>query len=78
MEGKNYIGGRWVEALGGARFESRNPARFDQALGAAALSNREDAEQAVASAKAVGESTPLLKTRIGFGRVTIGRPDRLT
>lgn len=51
MEGKNYIDGRWVEALGGARFESRNPARFDQALGAVALSNREDAEQAVAAAK---------------------------
>ncbi len=52
MEGKNYIGGRWVEAVGRARFESRNPARFDQALGAVALSNREDAEQAVAAAKA--------------------------
>ena len=52
MEGKYSGGGRWVEGLGGARFESRNPARCDQVLGAAALSNREDAEQAVAAAKA--------------------------
>ncbi len=52
MDGKNYIGGRWVEAVGEARFESRNPAKFDQVLGTAALSNREDAEQAVADAKA--------------------------
>src|SRR5574337_139806 len=51
MDGKNYIGGRWVEAVGGARFESRNPAKFDQVLGTVALSNREDAEQAVAAAK---------------------------
>lgn len=52
MEGKNYISGRWVEAVAGARFESRNPAKFDQVLGTVALSNREDAEQAVAVAKA--------------------------
>ncbi|MBI2883927.1 MAG: aldehyde dehydrogenase family protein, partial [Candidatus Methylomirabilis oxyfera] len=52
MEGKNYIGGRWLEAVGGARFESRNPARSDQVLGTVALSNREDAEQAVVAAKA--------------------------
>lgn len=52
MDGKNYIAGRWVDAVGGARFESCNPARFDQVLGAVALSNREDAEQAVAAAKA--------------------------
>ncbi len=51
MDGRNYIAGRWVEAVGGARFESRNPARFGEVLGTVALSNREDAEQAVVAAK---------------------------
>jgi hypothetical protein len=45
MDGKNYIAGKWVEAIGGARFESRNPAKFDQVLGTVALSNREDADE---------------------------------
>jgi aldehyde dehydrogenase (NAD+) len=52
MRGKNYIGGKWVEARGGKTFESRNPARFDQVLGVFPLSDREDAEAAVAAAKA--------------------------
>src|SRR5574337_87229 len=52
MDGKNYIAGQWVGAVGGGTFERRNPARFDQVLGAVALSNQEDAERAVAAAKA--------------------------
>lgn len=52
MRGKNYIGGKWREAKGRERFESRNPARFDQVLGVVPLSDREDAEAAVAAAKA--------------------------
>ncbi len=52
MRGKNYFGGEWVEAAGKKSFESRNPARFDQALGAVPLSNLEDVNQAVAAAKA--------------------------
>lgn len=52
MRGKNYIGGKWVDAQGGRKHESRNPARTDEVLGAAPLSSREEAEQAVAAAKA--------------------------
>ncbi len=51
MRGKNYIGGKWVDAQGGRKYESRNPARTDEVLGAVPLSSSEEAEQAVASAK---------------------------
>lgn len=52
MRGKNYIGGKWVDARGGRRYESRNPARTAEILGAVPMSSRGEAEQAVASAKA--------------------------
>jgi aldehyde dehydrogenase (NAD+) len=52
MNGKNFIGGAWVDAVGGKSFESRNPARADQVVGTVPLSDREDAARAVAAAKA--------------------------
>lgn len=52
MRGKNYIGGAWVAAREGKSFESRNPARFDEILGVVPSSGREDADRAVAAARA--------------------------
>lgn len=51
MQGKNYIGGRWVDGRGGGMFESRNPANIAEVLGTFPMSHREEAEEAVASAK---------------------------
>jgi len=51
VQGKNYIAGKWVSAKGGSEYESRNPAQTGEVLGRVPLSHREDAEQAVASAK---------------------------
>ncbi|MEE9152739.1 MAG: aldehyde dehydrogenase family protein [candidate division NC10 bacterium] len=51
MRGKNYIGGKWVDAQGGRQYESRNPANTGEVLGTVPLSHREEALQAVASAK---------------------------
>ena len=33
MDGKNYINGAFVNGSAGGRFESRNPANFDELLG---------------------------------------------
>jgi len=52
MRGKNYIGGKWVDAQGERRYESRNPARTAEVLGTVPMSSKGEAEQAVASAKA--------------------------
>ncbi|MEE9539638.1 MAG: aldehyde dehydrogenase family protein, partial [candidate division NC10 bacterium] len=52
MQGRNYIGGRWVDARGGGMFESRNPANTEEVLGSFPMSHRDEAERAVASAKA--------------------------
>lgn len=53
VEGKNYIGGEWVDSVSGDLFESRNPANTDQVLGVFPASNREDVSRAVeAAAKA--------------------------
>jgi aldehyde dehydrogenase (NAD+) len=48
----NYIGGEWVEAASGERYESRNPANLTDVLWTLALSGPEDARRAVESARA--------------------------
>jgi alpha-ketoglutaric semialdehyde dehydrogenase len=48
----NRIGGRSVEAAGGAVFESRNPARRDEVVGVFPRSGAADADAAVAAARA--------------------------
>ncbi|HVY64739.1 MAG TPA: aldehyde dehydrogenase family protein [Gammaproteobacteria bacterium] len=52
FEGRNFIGGRWVDAASGRTFEQRNPARLDEVTGAFADSAAEDADAAVAAARA--------------------------
>ncbi|MFQ5656047.1 MAG: aldehyde dehydrogenase family protein [Candidatus Methylomirabilales bacterium] len=51
MRGKNYIGGRWLDAHGGTVYESRNPAKTDEIIGTVPMSHPEEAEKAVAAAK---------------------------
>ncbi|MGQ3684749.1 MAG: aldehyde dehydrogenase family protein [Candidatus Loosdrechtia sp.] len=51
IEGKNYIGGMFVDGASGERFESRNPANFEEVLGTFPLSSGEDVNNAVSSAK---------------------------
>jgi aldehyde dehydrogenase (NAD+) len=51
VSGRNYIGGQWL-GVNGARFESRNPARFDEVVGAFPASTAEQAGKAVAAARA--------------------------
>ena len=51
MQGKNYIGGRWIDARGGGTFESRNPANIGEVLGTFPMSHREESGGAVAAAK---------------------------
>jgi len=48
---KNFIGGAWVEPTTGAYFENRNPADVNDVVGKFPLSNAEDVNRAVASAK---------------------------
>jgi alpha-ketoglutaric semialdehyde dehydrogenase len=48
---KNFIAGEWVEPVGGDYFESHNPAKTDEVIGAWPRSHSEDLERAVASAK---------------------------
>lgn len=48
---KNFIGGAWVEPSTGAYFENRNPADTSDVIGKFPLSNAEDVDRAVASAK---------------------------
>jgi alpha-ketoglutaric semialdehyde dehydrogenase len=50
--GLNVIGGRRVEARGGATFESRNPARHTEVIGVFARSGAEDVDEAVHAAAA--------------------------
>jgi aldehyde dehydrogenase (NAD+) len=51
ITGRNLIAGQW-QAANGARFESRNPARLDEVLGAFPATAAEQALQAVAAARA--------------------------
>jgi aldehyde dehydrogenase (NAD+) len=48
---KNFIGGKWVEPLGGQYFENRNPADTSDLVGLFPSSGPEDVEQAVQSAQ---------------------------
>lgn len=52
MEGKNYINGAFVDGTSGEKFESRNPANFDEVLGTFPLSSEQDVNNAVSAAKA--------------------------
>jgi len=49
---KNYIAGKWCDALKGKRFENRNPANWEEVLGTFPDSNAEDIDRAVNSAAA--------------------------
>ncbi len=51
MEGKNYINGAFVSGVSGNRFESRNPAHFNEVLGTFPLSSERDVNNAVDAAK---------------------------
>ncbi|MCF6158661.1 MAG: aldehyde dehydrogenase family protein [wastewater metagenome] len=56
MEGKNYINGTFVDGVSGERFESRNPARFDEVLGTFPLSSEKDVRNAVHAAQTAYDS----------------------
>ncbi|NOY05722.1 MAG: aldehyde dehydrogenase family protein [Chlorobi bacterium] len=49
---QNYIDGKWVDSRGGATFENRNPADWDDLIGVFPKSTVEDVDEAVAAAKA--------------------------
>lgn len=51
MEGKNYIGGKWVKAKGGGTFYSRSPSNAEELVGAFPRSQKEDVDKAVAAAR---------------------------
>lgn len=51
MDGKNYINGAFVNGNTGGRFESRNPANFDELLGTFPLSSEKDVNDAVTAAQ---------------------------
>lgn len=51
-EGKNYINGAFADSTSGERFESRNPAGFDEILGTFPLSSEKDVHNAVSAAHA--------------------------
>jgi aldehyde dehydrogenase (NAD+) len=51
ITGHNYIGGHWLP-VNGALFESRNPARVEEVVGSFPASNAEQANRAVAAARA--------------------------
>ncbi|MCD6290764.1 MAG: aldehyde dehydrogenase family protein [Anaerolineae bacterium] len=48
----NYIGGEWRPSRGGATFEDRNPADWDDVIGTFPLSTRQDAVEALSAARA--------------------------
>lgn len=48
---KNYIGGEWVDPVGGEYFEDRNPADTRELIGLFPKSSREDVDKAVAAAR---------------------------
>jgi alpha-ketoglutaric semialdehyde dehydrogenase len=58
---RNYIGGAWIDAVGGDTFENRNPADRNDLIGVFPRSGEEDVERAVRSAQrgfAVWRRTP--------------------
>jgi alpha-ketoglutaric semialdehyde dehydrogenase len=56
---KNFIGGEWVDAIGGETFESVSPANGD-AIGVFPKSGADDVDRAVAAAKAAWEDWRLV------------------
>jgi alpha-ketoglutaric semialdehyde dehydrogenase len=48
---KNFVAGKWVDAVSGDSFENRNPADWNDIIGSFPRSSAEDVELAVASAK---------------------------
>ncbi|MBI4302694.1 MAG: aldehyde dehydrogenase family protein [Chloroflexi bacterium] len=51
MEGKNYIGGKWVSSLSGEAFDSISPADIEEKIGSFARSGEADVAVAVAAAR---------------------------
>ena len=49
---KNFLGGRWADALGGVTFEDLNPANRSEVLGVFPRSDHRDVDRAVETAKA--------------------------
>ncbi len=47
----NFIDGEWCEAASGRTFENRNPANWDEVVGIFPLSDKEDVDRAVKSAR---------------------------
>src|SRR2546423_1284181 len=50
---KNFVAGRWVDAVSGDSFEDRNPADWNDVIGTFPRSGTADVKLAVASAKRV-------------------------
>src|SRR4051794_18064843 len=48
---KNFVAGKWVDAISGGTFENRNPAEWNDVIGKFPRSKAEDVELAVASAQ---------------------------
>jgi aldehyde dehydrogenase (NAD+) len=55
-EFKNFINGGWCDAVGGERFDNKNPARWHEVLGTFPDSTAEDIDRAVKSAAAAFEA----------------------
>lgn len=53
---KNYINGKWVDAIAGATFENRNPADADDVIGTFPLSDAADVDAAALAAATAYES----------------------
>jgi alpha-ketoglutaric semialdehyde dehydrogenase len=80
---RNYIGGEWVDAVGGGTFETTNPAN-GETLGVFPLSTTEDMDRAVEAAKDAYERWRLVpapkRAELLFrvGQMFIDRKDELT
>ena len=57
---QNFINGKWVDAKSGKTFENRNPANWDEVLSTFPLSDKEDVDAAVRSARKAFESWRLM------------------
>ncbi|MFY9580009.1 MAG: aldehyde dehydrogenase family protein [Gaiellaceae bacterium] len=80
---QNYIGGEWVDAVGGDTFESVSPAN-GETIGVFPKSGPEDVDRAVAAAKAAFEEWRLVpapkrgEVLFRFGQLLIEQKDDLT
>jgi len=57
---KNFINGKWVDALSGKTFQNINPANHDDIIGEFALSDKADVDAAVKAAKEAFKSWKLV------------------